>query len=283
MARLAASHRSALLAALVSSGTALAAEESLTFRYAPPTDTRYTLVLKSTTTRELDGIGRQTSEFQSRTAVTIARSGDGYAITAQPVSVRVKRDGRDVEDPVLAALQDVVTVHRLDATGRLLDVEGYDDLAEQLRARLPAEVVDALAPAVDRERLVAEEKAEWQGRVGAFLGRTVQIGEVLKGTSRVAVAGAILECDVETRVAGRVPCGDGSCVRLSSAYREAGVPGDDSALRIHGGSEWVVDPETMLIFSESASRTTETDVDLPGRGRVHAVTVEQREYRYEYH
>jgi hypothetical protein len=270
----------ALLAPLAGS-----AEEAVTFRYAPPADTGYELVVRQTRTVEFEGVGRQKSRIDSRSAVTIARVAGGYTVTTRSLDVRMQRDGRQVNDPVLAALQDVATVLRVASDGRLLSVEGYDGLEARLRARFPAEVVDQLAPALSPEALVAQERSEWQGRFGALLGRTVEPGEVLRGETTVQVAGQPLLCDVETRIIQRVACGERRCVRLASVYQDrasAGAGDADPATSVRGESERVLDPETMLIFQESMSRTSRVLLELPGQGPVRATTEERREYLYEY-
>ncbi len=268
-------------------GPAAADDDAVTFRFAPPEGTHYVLDLKTTTIKELAGVGRQSSEMESRTDFTIGRTEAGYDVTARPLSVKLTRDGRVVSDPVLDALQEVVTVLRLDPSGQLLSVEGYDGLLDQLGDRFPQAVIEALTPALNSDALVSQEKAEWEGRIGAFLGRTVAIGEVLHGTTTVPVSGGReLECKVETRIAGRVPCGEASCVRIASAYRDSTPDSEDAEetdpVKVVGASERLIDPATMLIFSESLERTTEASREVHGLGRVQATTVERREYRYDY-
>ena len=271
------------LALLLAAATPARAAESFTFRYAPPPDTRWILVLDHRQLLELAGVVRQSSEIESRTRFAVTSAEDGYRVTSEPVSVRMTRDGRTVEDPVLQALRDVVTVHRLDAAGRLVAVEGYEGLAERLRARFPEQVTQALAGALDAKLLAAQERMEWEGRIGDLLGRTVTLGEVLHGKTRLQAAGREIACDVETRVAELVACGASQCLRVKTVYHDQApeqlLPGEP---RVSGETERLIDPDTMLIYAESMSRTTETQVELADQGPVRAVMTERRTYRYEY-
>ncbi len=271
------------LALLVAAATSARAAESFTFRYAPPPDTRWILVLDHSQLLELAGRARQSSEIESRTRFAVTPDEDGYRVTSKPLSVRMTRDGRTVEDPVLQALRDVVTVHRLDSAGRLVAVEGYEGLAERLRARFPEQVTQALAGALDEQALAAQERAEWEGRIGGLLGRTVSLGEVLRGKTRLRVAGREISCDVETRITERVACGASQCLRVKSVYRDQ-APEQLLAggLRVSGETERLIDPDTMLIYAESMARITETQVEQPDQGAVRAVMTERRTYRYEY-
>ena len=257
---------------------AASAEEPITFRYAPPPDTRFVEVVHTTTTTELVGTARQQSEMVTRTAIDIARMDQGFRITNRPVSAEMFRDGRAVSDPILTALLDVVVVYRVSDEGKLLAIEGFEGLEEKLGSTLPA---GTLKP----ESIMASGTAEWNGRIGNLAGRTVSLGEVLVGKSVLPLPkGEKLEYEVHTEIARREPCGQNSCVVVATRYQneleEGGEKKTEASMR--GKGERVLDPGTMLIYREVVERTLEATGEIPGRGKVTTRSIERREYSYEY-
>ena len=98
-------------------------------------------------------------------------------------------------------------------------------------------------------------------------------------------------------------CSLGDCVQINFSYssepgslnpafgrlmaglsRVAGLPAsiqiDD--IGITGEGQRLVDPDTMLIDSETLNRTTRIRMRLPGRGSGTATFTETREYRFDY-
>ena len=54
-----------------------------------------------------------------------------------------------------------------------------------------------------------------------------------------------------------------------------------SNAKIAGKGERIIDPATMLIYSETVERTTKMMMAVPGQGEVEMTSVDKREYGYE--
>ena len=54
-----------------------------------------------------------------------------------------------------------------------------------------------------------------------------------------------------------------------------------SNTKIAGKGERIIDPTTMLIYSETVERTTKMMMAVPGQGEVEITSIDKREYGYE--
>jgi hypothetical protein len=262
------------------------AEESVTFRWAPRDGSHYVLESVLRQTKQIVGEQPQTSATIMRTAISIERNGDGYTTTARPVSVRIERNGQEVSDPVMEALQDVVLVYRIDADGRLKHVDGFENLEDRLREKFPDEVVKSLGPALDENILVRQEQAEWSGRYMDFVGESVTIGDEWKGKAPLTLpSGERIEYKVVTSFPRLLPCGAQSCVEVRTTYAadtlEVGEDGDGKGAIVNGEIVRVIEPDTMQIHSESVLRRLETFFQMPGGKHVRGVLEEERDLVYE--
>ena len=285
--------RAALAPLLVCAGLALAAggdAERVSFRFAPPDGTDCTQTLSVTRTKVFAGLGRQSDRWESVTRLVFERSGDGYTVTATPLSLEMSRDGQSVQDPVRDLLQDIVIRYRIGSDGRIRSVEGFEGLREKIQAAFPPELAVTLAPLLSEEALVARERAEWDARIGDFAGREFALGESFESELPFTLPnGESLVQTTRTSVPGLEPCAAGSCARVSVRYdsdaaglagEAAGAPGAGS--RVSGTATRLVDPATLLIQSETGSQTIEMTVEVPGQGPVPATLTEERSYRFEY-
>jgi hypothetical protein len=294
------------MALVVASASSAAAEDRLQFRFDPPPGTSFVQQVKTTMDRRMGPMGTATDVHLSRTLVTIDRTTDGFLLTARPLSSRLTRDGKEVRDPVTEALQDIVVKYRLDSDGRLVSVSGYEKLNERLQKRLPPKVFAAVSRMVNPRVLKAKELEEWNARVGDFAGKRFTIGEVLTAEKKFKLpSGQDAVFHSTTKIVERAPIPGGNGVRVRFEYgsdpgRASGTPSKKPSARakkkgggeagvspeegitITGKGERVIDPKTMLIYSEKLTRTMKMMVEVPGAGRVPATTRETREYVYEY-
>ena len=105
-----------------------------------------------------------------------------------------------------------------------------------------------------------------------------------------------------TKLAEQVKFDDVDCVRLEFSFNTdaeelenfLGDMGEDLAemadmeaapsvsnTKIVGKGERIIDPATMLIYSETVERTTKMMMAIPGQGEVEMTSVDKREYGYE--
>lgn len=245
--------------------------ETVTFRFAPPDGITYLESVVLTRTLEVQGAAQRTDLQKGQARVRIDRTPDGWTVTGTPVSMSVETDGKPVESPLLDAMKEVVAVYRLDPQGSFLSVQGYEGLLDKVAKSLPAEEVKALEKVLDPASLAAREKTEWSARIGDFAGRTFALGSSWDSEAPFALpSGGEVRLRTRTELAERTRCGGGDCVRLRFRYDSAAA----DAPQVSGTGERVIDPATMLIYSEVVERTVPV---VDG-----AVLRERREYAYDY-
>lgn len=278
----------------------------VTFRFNPPNGTTFVETVKTTRVKELGASAKQTDETLAKTRVTVKKTPDGYEIVGKPISYTMTRDGTPVNNPVLAALQEIVVIYEVDRQGQLRAIKGYDEAIKKIRASLPASVAASLSSLLSEEAMVNRAAAEWDGRISSFVGRRGRIGENGATTSQFDLpAGGAVTFYTATTLAEALKVGGRDCVRIRFAYNTdpaalqqtlgktldelakaigdaAGKVPTVSGVEIVGSGERVIDPATMLIYSESLTRTIKMRMESPGQEAVWTTMQEKREYSFTY-
>jgi hypothetical protein len=269
---------------------------SVSFTFAPADGTTYVQTVE--TMRELatpDGT-RHVDRSEAKARVSIGKTARGFVITTTPLSMAMTRDGKRVEDPALEILDDTVVTYHVSREGKLERVEGYEDAARRVRDSYPPEVAAAVQRLLGPETLVARARAEWEGRIGDFAGRTVAIGKPWdSGAAFTFPNGQRLDYFLRTTVAKRVPCPSDGCVeirfrydsdpsalgelaaRVPDAKGERGGEVRAKLASLTGAGIRVIDPRTMIVYSERITRTMKLRTETP-EGAVPVVTREEQRY-----
>lgn len=283
-----------------------AAQERFQFRFAPPDGVSYIEAVTLTKVREL-GQGRmQTDVAQAETNVTIKKTPSGYNVVGVPSSLRMTRNGTKVEGAFVTAPLGATITYELDKNGQIQKVTGYKELVRRLVQSLP-QAAASVSSVLNEETMVRKDVAEWNGRIGNFVGREVQIGDVWTSSDEFSLpTGDVITFHSVTHIAGKEQCGTLDCIRVRFAYHSdadalkdyvakvlgdvanrAGVkppgmkPGRAGVL-LEGSGERVVDPATMLIYSERYQRTLKLPMRIPGQGEIVTALHETKEYRFDY-
>lgn len=279
--------------------------DTILFEFAPPDslDFRQTLVM-TREKRTTDG-WRQVDHSTITTDVSLRAGDDGYTLVHTPGTMTATRDGKPVLDPIMALFQDLVVTYFVDAEGNLQDVQGLDGLVERAGRLLPPDVARALEPALNEETLLEKERSEWNGRIADFVGALVVVGDSVASELPYALPnGQTLTYFTRLHVTGWRDTPIGPRLQLDTIYdsdarsldtflsglgdRVMTAVGADSLVlefagsRVSGASRRLIDPATMLIHSEVATRTMSFTATLPGKGVVPLIVREERRYSYDY-
>ncbi len=299
--------RVAALVVIAASSGALAAEPdaAIHFKYAPPEGTEFVETVITTRVRSIEGSGSRVDRSESRSLHTISKHNDEYLLSSKLVFAELTRNGEAQTDLVSKLMNNVTLVYRIGPDGQLRQISGYGDLFKQAEASMPAEAARALAPLLSEAAMQARETAEWNGRIGFFVGLSPHIGQVISGDTPYTLPnGETIHYTVRTSFPRMEPCRGGSCVRIEIRYDsdtaalDKLVPGDakDAAAAgaaqsvipsftggsISGGASRLVDPQTMLIYEEHSQRTITMNVTLPGGATVPAMQRETRQHSFTY-
>ncbi|MCC6484265.1 MAG: hypothetical protein IT209_05400 [Armatimonadetes bacterium] len=247
------------------------------FTYSPPTPLTYTETTLTRRTIVAGGAPDISEESTASTRLSLRKEGAGYVISSAPVSHEMKRDGKVVNDAVLDVIQDTRVTYHLDAEGRLKAIDGYAGVLEAAQKVAPKDAKNLLYPLMNEAALVERESVQWNTRIGQLLGQKGKPGSVWIGESAFAMPdGALARYYVITYLDSFVEQDGKKLARLRllftndrdrirqklSDFIRADVPVVPEirylpavkGFTIDGSGERLIDPSTMLIYSEKASR-----------------------------
>ena len=285
---------------IVASATA----QEIHFRFNPPDDfPTYVSTYKNTQITDLGALGKRTRVSEAKTKITIDKTPGGYSVTFMPISFTMTQDGKPVEDPILSFLQNITVTYELDVDGQLVKVRGFEGTIEKFKASLPAEFPPTIAALLTEETFTNRAAQEWDARIGLYVGIEAEIGEVWAGVEETPLPiGGTMAFYSVTKLAEQVNFDDVDCVRLEFSFNSdaeelktfMGDMWEDLAkmadmeavpsvsdTKIAGKGERIIDPATMLIYSETVERTMKMMMTIPGQGEVEMTSVDKREYGYE--
>lgn len=280
-------------------------ERSFTMTFNPPEMT-YDLIVKSTKVRDMGDYGMQTDKGSSQSRITVDKTPEGFTVTSKPTAMALSRNGETIEDPSQQIILDSQIVYKLGPDGHLLTIEGYGDVVERLQSSLPVEVRAAAAQLFNESALVERDTAEWHGRIGDFIGKTLKAGEAWAGEYEFPLpTGGMVHYYSVGRVKEVVPCGSArkECLKIEFKYNsdakavgemmgtvlrtasgEAPLDVDTSVTQpqIDGEGTRLIDPSTMLIYEETVVRTITMNMTLPNGSVLPTKMTETKEYTYQY-
>ena len=285
---------------IVASATA----QEVHFRFNPLDDfPAYVSTYKNTQISDLGALGKRTRVSEGKQKVTIEKTPGGYSVTFMPISITMTQDGKPVEDPILSFIQNITVTYELDVDGQLIKIRGFEGTIEKLKASLPADFPPTVAALLSEETFINRAAQEWDARIGSFVGMVAEIGDVWSGVEETPLPmGGTMAFYSVTKLAEQVKFDDVDCVRLEFSFNSdaeelknfMGDMWEDLAemadmeatpsvsnTKIAGKGERIIDPATMLIYSETVERTTKMMMAVPGRGEVEMTSVDKREYGYE--
>jgi hypothetical protein len=261
--------------------------------------------LETTKVSQIGDTGKRTDRSTVKAEITINKTESGFEINSVPLSFEMTRNGEPVDDPILNIISNVEFTTQLDSTGHIVDVRGIDKMMENLMSAIPAEQREMISGMINEEMLVNKEIMEWEARIGDFIGLTKEIGDIMEVNDEMQLPNGIsLPFTSKTKFADMADCGDQRCVKIEFAYDSdasklagfaenslnkflEGLESDTTDIglsdaSISGWGERLVDPETMLIYSETNERVMNITADIPGMGKIQNITREKREYTFQY-
>lgn len=284
---------------------AAAPEGKVTFRFAPPDGTTCVETVDKTTDTDMGSVGKRADISRVKGKTLYTKTREGYRLTTTVLEASATRNGKPVPDALRDGMKGLAITYEVDQSGQLLAVRGYDRVITRVRELFP-EAAPALASVLDEQTLINRERGDWQGRVGAFAGQTVEIGDAAVGTSEFPLPGggsvifySAVTCVERLRYAGHDcvkirfsydsdPADLGKAVgkTLSEIARAAHRPDlkiEPGAATIKGSGERIVDPATLLPYAETIERTITMPMEAPGHPKVTVVRKETtaRTFAYE--
>lgn len=248
----------------------ITAAQEITFHFAPPVGKTFVQKIETTITNVDDGKPTTTSET-AESALTYEKRDGGYLL-------RGKTSGIEI-------------TYAMDANAQVSEIHGLDRMLEMTLKKVDPSMRAQYAAVVNEEALINREEAEWDGRVGYFVGKTVKIGDQWAERTPFPVpGGGELSFYIVTTFKSLDDCPAGKCVRItftsSTDARKLGdvvkkvLKSEDftyDGFTVEGSGERLIDPNTMTIYAETMSRTIEVAL-----GDVKSTRNEVRKYTFKY-
>lgn len=278
--------------------------ETIRFKFSLPNGLTYVERQQTVRTATVEGRSEsQTRENESATRYSVKQTPSGYDIVVSAISAAARRNGQPFADPMVDAFKGISLVYRIASNGKFLELHGAEQAVQQIMAATPEQIRPNMQKLLTVEALKARAQSDWNARVPRFLSMSGEIGDAWASTDRAPLmtGGEAIFYTVST-LAGRAPCGNRSCVRVTLAYNtdpkqlskqfgasvskmldELGAKSVNfSDVEIVGGGEFLVDPETSMVQSERIDRTMKMLISLPGQGSARTTTKETRTVSFEY-
>ena len=115
----------ALLMVILSSNAISEEKGGIKFSFAPGDRISFMQRLTTTKDKDMADKGRQLDESISTTKITMTKTKTGWDLLAEPQSISMTRNGKNIDNPMLSLLSSAVIKYKLDSDGNIVDVEGY--------------------------------------------------------------------------------------------------------------------------------------------------------------
>lgn len=277
------------------------------FRFQPPDGTNVRQTYKLERARTIEGQPTTKDEAETVTEGRFRRVGDGFEYSPKTISSTMRRNGAVINDPISGLLSNLKVTYVISKGAEATDIRGFGEVEQMVKSTMPAQMAAALAPILNEASLVAQQKAEWNSRYSDFADGTFKVGDVIDVQAPQRLPnGETINYTIRTSFPTWEPCPAGSCIRLMQIYESdaaelakliEGIVGsvanaasapqiapkvEKGATRITGSLSRLIDPKTMLIYSEQVKRTISMRVQVPGQGILPTVQEESRTYTYTY-
>lgn len=277
------------------------------FRFQPPDGTNVRQTYKLVRARTIEGQPTTKDEAETVTEGRFRRAGDGFEYLPKTISSTMRRNGAVINDPISGLLSNLQVTYVISKGAEATDIRGFGEVEQMVKSTMPAQMAAALAPILNEASLVAQQKAEWNSRYFDFADGTFKVGDVIDVQAPQRLPnGETINYTIRTSFPSWEPCPAGSCIRLMQIYESdaaelakliEGIVGsvanaasapqiapkvEKGATRITGSLSRLIDPKTMLIYSEQVKRTISMRVQVPGQGILPTVQEESRTYTYTY-
>lgn len=281
--------------------------DSVTFKFNPANGLTVIQTDKDTDVQSSSTGDKRTRVEVSKMKVAFKKNAKGYTMALSLLSNTMTENGKAAKNANLDFLKGITMTYALDPAGRFITLTGLDPLRKKMELDMTGREVQEGKSKKIIQALIKQRKNDWQQEFERFIGKTVKIGDVWRETKDVPFPlGGTLPVEKTLTFAGHVKVGARNCVRLRYAAetndakvkvlidkamarireeakkeKKKDIPSLLS-MKVKQARERVVDPATMMVYSESLTETRTTAMDIPGKGKVTMNIARTKMTTYEY-
>jgi hypothetical protein len=237
-------------ALLLVGGAAHAAADQVTFRFAPPLDKMYLATSKVTTSRTTPRGKTRVNETEIASRVRASREGQRVLQTFSVISTVNRLDGNLIASPLLRVLPGRDLVYAVGTDGQILELVNFPGLLDAVKKAQPPERVEAAAPFLTAEALLARRRAAANPVVQGLVGKTLKVGEKTTFPGNVLLpTGEPFPVRFTATLKGREKTPDCDCVRVDFTTEPVPQTGKPPTVGAKGKGSSLVDPATMITWA----------------------------------
>jgi hypothetical protein len=276
------------------------------FTYNPPDGVVYNVINKTKKTEKADSENPKTEESIVEYQVTISKVEEGFASYEIPISYEKYVDGQKIDNPLIDMIMDFTIETVIDSNGHLIGLSGYEGLIDSIMSNFTPEIAEKVSSLISEEILIGQLLHEWNSRIADFTGKDAKIGDVWQSSDSmlISVESTPFNFTTETKFKEMINLDGIECIRIefnyiadSEEYKKSmesffsnmmGMALDSSTniliteAEFSGYGERIIDPSTMLIYSEKTHKTFEFSIDAGEEGIHSFVKNEIEEYSFDY-
>jgi hypothetical protein len=270
-----------------------------TFRFNPPSGTRFIATQHMTGKMELDKLTEANLIFEQnlKAEYLFAKTKDGFNIKVRLISFEGKSNGQNVNLELGSILKDTNFTIVTDPQGHLLRIDGIDSYYQKLQACISKNVLKEHEALFSKEGLEKRFRDEWEGSFGGFVGKSFRLGDFWTVEDKVMLPNQdYLNFTATVRFSDQVRQNNRDFIKIKfegtldnkaieKYMNELGNTKRDISLntkletKVTG--EELIDPETMLKQSNNMTLIMKMALDTP-QGRANVSTIIQSETTIKY-
>lgn len=285
-------------------GVSFASEMEFTLKL--PLDKKYKINTKTTREKLYKGVKKTVEELVAVTevGVELGIGGDGYALIHKTISAKATRNGEVIEMPLIDILMDRDIVYEVGEDGELYEIYGYEMIDVDIKEYVKSPEMRKSLSNIDEDVLKDKERAEWNSRIANFVGKKIRFGEKIISyeAHEIPNVGEINLFTI-TELSEDSSRQSSICINIHFEYssdikeiaksanmtvseilEKASVEefAEKPSMRISGFGNRIIDPSTMMIYSETLSRTIVMNIATSNNELSEVIVNEKKEHIYSY-
>jgi hypothetical protein len=287
----------AISAAFFVSGIAQGAPTEAKFKFNPPDGTIFISKGRSTQVVTTGLNDKRTNIHQHEERVQIKKTPTGFTALTTPTTFTYLKDGvppraDDWMYYMQKLSQRAKVTEELDQNGKTIAVKGLEEAIDQLKREQTEETPAFRKFLYIAEKIESLSSDSASGGSTAFEGRSAKIGATWSIPDYAGLPGGeVIKVTQKFKIVGHIKCGGKDCLRVQNSYKAdqaevrdlmevnmVNIWGDAvkalgldpriSSAVAEGHGECVIDPATMLIYSDSQTQSVTVTLQIPQLGKV---------------
>jgi hypothetical protein len=251
-----------------------ASENKIKFTFEPKNKMAVLERVKAVNEEIVNDIVIQKQESLVSTKILYDKTSQGFDLKAEITKIEFFINGEKNINPVFEVLVKHPIVYKIDNSGKLYDVKGYDEFKNILYENFTREFADEISKIFDEDLMKEKAKFDWNQKIGNYAGKKVSHKEKWTEKQKIALwDNNNTNVNVETVFFLDEKFKGKDCVKIEISYKDS----NKGENKVKGKAVIYINPLNMDIYSIFSEKNMTIDTKKQKK-----VLREKREYNYEY-